>query len=187
MGKMFQAITESQAEFISDQKLFFVGTAAEEGSVSVSPKGMDSLRVLDAETIAWLNLTGSGNETSAHVQMNPRMTLMFCAFEGKPLILRVYGHAKVVHQNDPEWQDLLPLFPNMPGARQVFILTVERTQESCGTSIPFYDYKENRNTLVQTMDRMGKESIENFWKTKNTESIDGFPTNIRQLSGLNSE
>ena len=184
MGKQFQEITDEQADFIHSQHLFFVGTAAETGSVNISPKGMDSLRVIDHNTVVWLNLTGSGNETSAHVQINPRMTLMFCAFEGKPLILRLYGQAEALHQTDEKWTHYLSLFPEMSGSRQIFILHVEKTQNSCGLAVPFYDYKEDRDALVQTFQQKGKEGTEDYWQKKNQKSIDGFDTNITELSGL---
>ena len=184
MGKQFEAITDEQAEFIENQHIFFVGTAGEEGTVNVSPKGMDSLRILNRNTVAWLNLTGSGNETSAHVQINPRMTIMFCAFEGKPIILRLYGQAKVLHQADPEWSDYIGLFPETPGSRQIFLLNVERTQNSCGMGVPFYDYKQERDALVNAFRRRGKEGTESYWKQENRTSIDGFDTHIAELSGL---
>ena len=118
MAKQFSELSERWIQFISEQKLFFVGTATDTSRVNISPKGMDSLRVINNNRVAWLNVTGSGNETSAHVQVNPRMTIMFCAFDGPPLILRLYGTAKVIHQNDAEWDELYSLFKPLPGARQ---------------------------------------------------------------------
>jgi len=114
----------------------------------VSPKGMDSLRLIDDNRVIWLNLTGSGNETSAHVQESPRMTLMFCAFEGDPMILRLYGQAKVVHHSDKSWKDLISLFPSLPGARQIFDMQIDLVQASCGMAVPFYDYAGDRNQLI---------------------------------------
>lgn len=125
MAKQYAHITPKFAEFIARQKLFFVATAAADGRVNVSPKGLDSLRLLDERRVLWLNVTGSGNETAAHVLENSRMTLMFCAFEGNPLILRLYGRARVIHPRDPEWQTLLDHLPPLPGARQIFDLTVD--------------------------------------------------------------
>jgi predicted pyridoxine 5'-phosphate oxidase superfamily flavin-nucleotide-binding protein len=109
MAKQFSEISEKLKQFIEKQKIFFVGTAASDGRVNISPKGMDSLRVLDKNTIVWLNVTGSGNETSSHIQQNPRMTLMFAAFDGKPLILRIYGDAKIIHKNDEAWSKVYSL------------------------------------------------------------------------------
>ncbi len=111
MGQLFEALLPRHVTFIEGQKIFFVGTAAAKGSVNLSPKGGDSLRVLDAHTLVWLNLTGSGNESAAQVLQQPRMTVMFCAFEGAPLILRAYGQARVLHRTDPQWPSLLALFP----------------------------------------------------------------------------
>lgn len=184
MGKQFEALTEQQIAFIEQQKLFFVGTAADTGTVNVSPKGMDSLRVLDNRTVAWLNLTGSGNESAAHVQINPRMTIMFCAFEGTPLILRLYGQARALHASDKDWERYAGLFPEMPGSRQIFLLSIDKTQNSCGTSVPLYDYREDRETLKNTLQRWGKSGTEAYWEKKNQHSIDGFPTHIMRLSGV---
>lgn len=125
MGRQYQALTARLKDFIAAQKLFFTGTAAASGRINVSPKGMDTLRILDDDRIAWLNLTGSGNETAAHVQESRRMTLMFCAFEGDPLILRIYGSARVIHPRDTDWQDYYALFNPLPGARQIFVLTID--------------------------------------------------------------
>ena len=114
MAQRFPEISDKLARFIAAQKIYFVGTATSGGRVNISPKGMDSLRVIDKNRVVWLNVTGSGNETAAHVQENPRMTLMFCAFEGDPLILRLYGKAKVIHQRDAEWQPLFSQLHPLP-------------------------------------------------------------------------
>ena len=132
MGKRFDEIGDRRREFIERQKMFFVGTADSDGRVNVSPKGMDSLKVLGDNRVVWLNLTGSGNETAAHLIENDRMTLMFCAFEGSPLILRLYGHARVIHQRDAEWEGLFSMFRPIPGARQIMDMRVDLVQESCG-------------------------------------------------------
>lgn len=187
MGKFFDKITPEQAKFIRAQKMFFVATAAPEGTVNVSPKGTDSFRILNEHQIAWLNLTGSGNETSAHVQINPRMTIMFCAFEGSPLILRLYGNARVLHIKDPAWSEYASLFPEQTGARQIFILDINSTQNSCGTAVPLYDYQADREGLLQSAERRGKMGIQAYWEKANQESNDGYPTNIMNLSGLGEE
>jgi len=119
MGQRYTEITEKLKQFIEEQKIFFVGTATAKSRVNISPKGMDSLRVLGKNRIVWLNVTGSGNETSAHIQEDHRMTVMFAAFEGKPMILRLYGNANVIHKNDAEWSELYSLFNPLPGARQI--------------------------------------------------------------------
>ena len=139
---------------------------------------MDSLRVVDANRVVWLSVTGSGNETSAHIQENPRMTIMFTALEGNPMILRLYGNAKVIHKHDPEWNDLITLFPPLPGARQIFDLSVDLVQTSCGMGVPFYGYAGEREQLNVWANKKGEEGINEYWKDKNQESIDGKPTHI---------
>lgn len=178
MGKCYNELSDSDIDFIARQKIFFTGTAAAEGRVNVSPKGMDSLRVLNSARIVWLNVTGSGNETSAHVQQNPRMTIMFCALEGAPLILRLYGTAKVIHRNDPEWNDLFPLFMPLPGARQMFDLSIDMVQSSCGFGVPFFDYAGERETLTEWAVKKGEDGIKQYWEDKNQTSLDGLPTHI---------
>jgi len=136
MAQRYTELSDKLKKFIEAQKLFFVGTAAADGHVNVSPKGMDSLRVLGKNSVVWLNVTGSGNETSAHVQENPRMTLMFAAFEGNPMILRLYGEARVIHKTDPEWEERFALFDPLPGARQIFDLSIHLVQTSVPNTLP---------------------------------------------------
>lgn len=178
MGKQYEALSEKLTEFISAQKVFFVGTATADSRVNVSPKGMDSLRVLHSNRMIWLNVTGSGNETSAHVQQDPRMTIMFCAFEGPPLILRVYGKAKVLHKNDPDWDALFAHFDPLPGARQIFDLTIELVQTSCGMAVPYYAYTGERELLSDWARKKGDDGLEQYWEEKNQSSIDNIPTHI---------
>ncbi|VAX38709.1 FIG01023442: hypothetical protein [hydrothermal vent metagenome] len=179
MGQQYSEISETVKQFIENQKLYFIGTAAVDGRVNVSPKGMDSLRVLGKNRVVWLNMTGSGNETSAHVQENSRMTIMFTAFEGKPLILRLYGSAKVIHKNDSEWNELFSLFNPIPGARQIFDLTVDLVQTSCGMAVPFFDYVEERDQLNSWASKKGDAGIQEYWLEKNQISLDGKPTDIK--------
>lgn len=178
MGRRYSEISDKLKQFIEGQKIYFVGTATACGRVNVSPKGMDSLRVLDKNRIVWLNVTGSGNETSAHVQDNPRMTVMFAAFEGDPMILRLYGNAKVVHRNDPHWDGLYSLFDPIPGARQVFDLAVDLVQTSCGMAVPFFDYLGEREQLKNWAVKKGEEGLRVYWEENNQLSLDGNPTNI---------
>lgn len=178
MGKRYSEIPDKLKKFIEDQNIFFVGTAAADGRINISPKGMDSLRVLDANRVLWLSVTGSGNETSAHIQENPRMTIMFAALEGNPMILRIYGNARVIHKNDPEWKDTVTLFRPLPGARQIFALAVDLVQTSCGMGVPFYDYVGEREQLNAWASKKGEEGIKEYWKEKNQESIDGKQTHI---------
>ena len=178
MGAKNTEISDKLLQFVDAQKLFFVATAAADGRVNLSPKGMDSLRVMGRSRVIWLNVTGSGNETAAHVQENPRMTLMFTAFEGDPLILRLYGHAKVIHMKDPEWQELYEWFDPLPGARQIFDLSIDLVQESCGMAVPFFDYAGERDQLKDWAVEKGNEGIRQYWQDKNQLSLDGKPTNI---------
>jgi len=178
MSQKYTEISDKIKIFIEQQKIFFVSTAPADGRINLSPKGMDSLRVLGQNRVAWLNVTGSGNETAAHVQENGRMTLMFTAFEGNPLILRLYGSAKAIHKKDPEWEELSQHFPVLPGARQIFDLSIEMAQTSCGMSVPLYDYVEEREMLNQWASKKGDEGIKEYWQEKNQRSIDGKETHI---------
>lgn len=179
MGKQLPEITPELQDFIKDQNIFFVGTAAQDGRVNVSPKGHDSLRVLNPNKLVWLNLTGSGNETAAHLLKQDRMTIMFCAFEGKPMILRLYGHAKIYHERDKEFKKHIGLFEENTGSRQIIELDIDLVQTSCGFSIPFMDFKEERGQLNTWSKKQGRARIENYWTEKNTKSIDGFETGIK--------
>ena len=178
MGKHYSAIDADIQAFIERQHVFFVGTAAADGRVNISPKGQDTLRVLDANRVAWLNLTGSGNETAAHLLELNRMTLMWCAFEGRPNILRLYGTAAIYHPRDAQWAELLPLFPALPGARQVVVMTVDLVQTSCGMAVPFLDYRAERDELNHSMEKRGPEQVQQYWQNRNARSIDGKPTGI---------
>lgn len=183
MGQRFNELSEKHIRFIAEQKIFFVGTATADSRVNISPKGMDSLRVLGNSRIAWLNVTGSGNETSAHVQQGSRMTVMFCAFDGKPLILRIYGSAKVIHKNDSEWNDLFPLFKPLPGARQIFDIAISLVQTSCGMAVPYFSYVGDRELLSDWAAEKGDEDLKRYWEEENQVSIDGIPTNIVERNG----
>lgn len=183
MGQQFNALLDKHIAFIAEQKIFFVGTATEHSRVSVSPKGMDSLRVLSSNRVVWLNVTGSGNETAAHVQINPRMTIMLCAFDGNPLILRLYGSAKVVHPADSQWDELFALFTPLPGARQIFDLSIDLVQTSCGMAVPYLSYQGEREQLSDWAIKKGDEGLRRYWEEKNQTSIDGIPTHIVAKSG----
>lgn len=178
MAQRYSELSEKHIEFINQQKVFFVGTATADSRVNVSPKGMNSFRVLSSRRAAWLNVTGSGNETSAHVQQSPRMTIMFCAFNGPPLILRLYGSAKVIHGHDSDWNGLYGLFDPLPGARQIFDLSIELVQTSCGMAVPYYTYEDDRSLLRDWAIKKGEDGLRQYWQTKNQFSLDGIPTNV---------
>ena len=182
MGQRFPELSEDHIRFIQAQRMFFVGTATPDSRVNLSPKGMDSFRVLDSRRVAWLNLTGSGNETAAHVQHCPRMTMMFCAFEGPPLILRIYGQATAIHRGEAAWQELFPLFEPLPGARQIFDTAVDLVQTSCGMAVPRYAYQGDREELSEWAFKAGEEGVRSYWDRKNQTSIDGIPTHILSKS-----
>ncbi len=178
MAEHFEKLDARHKAFISQQHLFFVGTAGAQGFVNVSPKGMDSFRILDDTTTAWLNLTGSGNETAAHVLENGRMTVMFCSFDKQPLIMRLYGDAVAIHSRDERWDELSALFPAYTGARQIFILQVELVQTSCGYAVPYYELKGERPTLTKWADGRGEEGIQDYWAQKNMKSLNDKDTGI---------
>lgn len=181
MGKLTGSLSKSQQAFVEAQKVFFVATAAQEGRVNLSPKGMDSLRVLGPTRIAWLNLTGSGNETAAHVLATSRMTLMWCAFEGSPVILRAYGQARMHQPSDPTWEDMAALFPLLASARQVFDLHIESVQSSCGMGVPLYDYQGDRNDLITHWEKKGEKGVHAYQQKKNHTSLDGMPTGLPKV------
>ena len=178
MAEKYDHLTEQHQRFIDAQKIFFVGTAAAEGNINVSPKGLESLKIVNKNKVLWVNLTGSGNETAAHTQENPRMTLMFTSFEKNPLILRVYGTARAIHRLDPEWETVINHFPKSPGSRQVFDFSVSLVQTSCGYAVPYYDFKGERSTLEKWNDAAGEDGIKKYWEEKNTQSLDGIETGI---------
>ena len=178
MSKFYTKITSRLQKFIEAQKIFFIATAPNSGRINLSPKGMDSFRVINENRVLWLNVTGSGNETAAHLNENKRITIMFCSFEKVPNILRLYGKGTEIKLNHKNWNDLVSQFPEIPGTRQIFDITIESAQTSCGMSIPFFDYKGERNDLNDWATEQGKEGIQNYWKNKNQTSIDGLPTHI---------
>ena len=183
---MHAEITDELRGFIERQQMFFVATAplAADAAVNVSPKGMDSLRVLGPKRVAYLDLTGSGNETSAHLLENGRLTMMFCAFDGPPRILRLYGTGATVLPESDDWAALYPLFTAQPGARQIITLDVERGQTSCGFAVPRYDYVGQRETLTRWSETKGEDGLTAYREEKNAQSIDGLPTPLgsRKLS-----
>lgn len=178
MSERFEKLDDKLKAFIRQQHVYFVGTAGAEGFVNVSPKGMDSFRILDDTTVAWLNLTGSGNETAAHVLENGRMTVMFCSFDKQPLIMRLYGQAATVHPRDERWDELSALFPVYSGARQVFTLDLELIQTSCGYAVPYYELQGERPTLTKWAEKRGESGILDYWDEKNRKSLNDKDTGI---------
>lgn len=178
MAQTYPEITDDLRRFIEAQHVFFVASAplAAEGHVNMSPKGLDGLRVLGPRRVAYLDLTGSGNETSAHLRENGRITLMFCAFDGPPRILRLYGTGTTILPGSPTWDELAPRFPAHPGARQIIVADIARVQTSCGFAVPYYDYVGERDTLITWATVQGEERLETYRQKKNAASIDGLAT-----------
>lgn len=178
MAKFLEKIDDKIRKFIGEQKIFFTASAANEGRINLSPKGIDTFRVLDESTVCYLDLTGSGNETAAHIAQNGRLTIMFCSFAGAPLILRLYGKGETVHQSSEKWNEMSALFDDYAGTRQIIVLHVESLQTSCGFGIPLYEFKEDRSTLIEWAENKGEVGVNQYWQEKNQTSIDGLPTGI---------
>ena len=178
MADFFEELDAGHIAFIEEQHLYFVATATDQGRINLSPKGLDSLRVTSPREILWLNLTGSGNESAAHVLEQSRMTLMFCSFDRQPLILRVYGQARVSHRDDERWSALSRHFPAHPGARQIFVVTIESVQTSCGFAVPRFSLLEERDTLTRWSEQRGEDGIRRYWQERNATSIDGLSTGM---------
>lgn len=178
MAKQYSEITDRLRRFIEAQPMFFVATAAHDGRVNVSPKGLDSLRILSSTRVVWLNGTGSGNETAAHLLDVPRMTIMFCSFVREPQILRLYGTARAVHPGDADWDELAALFPPLLGARNIFVLDVDLAQTSCGYGVPLFEYVDQRELMNSWASKKGEEGLREYQHEHNLASIDGLPTGL---------
>ncbi len=179
MARHHDRITAELAAFIARQPLFFVATAAAAGRINLSPKGVDgTLAVLGPDRVAFLNLTGSGNETAAHLKADGRITLMFCSFEASPLILRLYGRGRAVHRRDPDWADLDRHFPALPGKRQIVEVAVDSVITSCGFGVPRMGLDGQRPTLPDWAAAKGDDGIRAYWRDKNAVSFDGLPTGL---------
>ena len=175
MSKIFEAIDEKLARFIGEQHLFFVATAplASGGYINLSPKGLDSFRILDPKTVAYLDLTGSGVETIAHTRENGRITLMFCAFNGPPKVLRLYGRGEAFEPGAPRFAQLQPLFPEIIGTRAIIVVSLERIADSCGYAIPNYEYRGERDQLIKWAQHRGADGLDEYRESHNRVSIEG--------------
>ena len=178
MGKRFDRLDPDHIAFIEAQHIYFTASAAPEGRVNVSPKGMDSLRVMGPDRVIWLNLTGSGNETAGHLLQSPRVTLMWCSFGKRPMILRAYGTARTTHGGDPGWDALATHFPAYRGARQIFDMRIELVQTSCGYAVPYMDFAGDRDTLTKWADAKTEDDIREYWRDRNSVTLDGEPTGV---------
>ena len=177
MGKTFAEIDDDLQAFIAAQRMFFVATAPLDtaGHVNLSPKGLDTLRILGPRQIAYLDYVGSGAETIAHLKENGRIALMWCAFEGPPKIVRVHGRGNVLAPDDAEYQRLRPLFPAQPDARTIIVVSVRRVASSCGFGVPLYRFERNRSQLPDWAKRKGGEGLCQYQRSKNATSLDGLP------------
>jgi hypothetical protein len=178
MAKQFDAISDGHRQFIEAQHLFFCGTAAPDGRVNISPKGMDSLRIVGPNRIIWRNMTGSGNETAGHLACLNRMTLMWCGFEARPMIMRAYGTATTLHPRDAGFDAAAAHFPQALGTRQFYDMKVDMIQTSCGYAVPFFDHAGERDVLTKWAEDKGEAAIETYWSERNSATIDGMPTHI---------
>ncbi len=177
MAKTYDSITDDLQSFIRRQHVFFVATAPLDGNghVNLSPKGLDSFRILSPWQIAYLDMTGSGNETSAHVNENGRITFMFCAFDGPPRILRLYGQGRNVLPGSPEWEALSTQFHLYTGTRQIIVADISRVQTSCGFGVPLMEYVGERDQMIHWAETKGEDGLAAYRQKHNTYSIDGLP------------
>lgn len=178
MARFYPSLDARHRAFIAAQKLFFTASGTADSRINLSPKGMDSLRVLDAQRLAYLDLTGSGNETAAHLKHDGRLTLMWCSFDSEPLIVRAYGRGRAVRRQDPEWGELRHHFAALPGERQIIMLTIDSVQTSCGYAVPLYAYAGERDTLARWAEKKGVVGLLDYWREKNQRSIDGLATDL---------
>lgn len=178
MAKFFTELNETLREFIAAQQMFFNASAPNRGRINLSPKGLDTFRILSDQRVAYLDLTGSECETAAHLAENGRLTLMFCSFAEKPLILRLYGQGWVVRPRDAGWPELRALFPPLPGERQIIGLDIESIMTTCGFAVPKYEFQGHRDALTEFTCKMGEQKMEEYRRERNQRSIDGMPTHL---------
>jgi hypothetical protein len=175
MAEFFDTLTDKHRDFIARQPVFFVATAAADGRINLSPKGMDSFRVLGDRRVAYLDVGGSGNETNAHLLASGRITIMFCAFENPALIFRIYGRGVPVLPQDPSWPELVQHFSLLPGTRQIFDITVDQAQTSCGWGVPIMHHQRDRETLSKAHLKHSDQERLAYWQRTSATSIDGLP------------
>jgi Pyridoxamine 5'-phosphate oxidase len=177
MGKLYEHITPELKSWLEGQKMFFVGTAplSAQGHINCSPKGMDTFRILSSSRVAYLDLTGSGAETMAHLRENGRIVFMFCAFTGPPQIVRLHGQGKVHNSTSPDWNSLRPQFPDYPGVRSVISAEVTRVSDSCGYAVPNLEFLSPRDGLERWAKAKSSEELVAYRRQKNSRSIDQLP------------
>lgn len=180
MGRVYESVSEGVRQFIDKQSMFFVASAplSEDGHVNLSPKGLDTLRVIDDHTVVYLDLTGSGAETIAHITENGRITIMFCAFSGPPRIVRLYGRGRIVRDGD-EFDSFASMFENYTATRSFVVVDVQRVADSCGYGVPLMELVEDRSRLIEWAADKTADDIAAYWTEKNTVSIDGLPAVVQ--------
>jgi len=178
MAKFADSLSPEIQQFIRNQKIFFTASAASEGRVNLSPKGMDTMRVLSDKELAYLDFTGSGNETAAHLRAANRVTFMWCSFDEKPLILRAYCTGRAIRSRDADWAKYAAHFQMKAGARQIIIVQVKSVQTSCGFAVPRMQFIQHRPMLTDWCEKRGNDGIQKYWEEKNQTSIDGLPTGL---------
>jgi Pyridoxamine 5'-phosphate oxidase len=180
MAKFYTELDDQLCEFIDRQQIFFTASAPTKGRINLSPKGMDTFRCLNHQQVAYLDLTGSGNETAAHLHQNGRITVMFCSFDQNPLILRLYGHGEVIRPDSSKWQEIWDSgkFVDYPGQRQIIVVNIESVQTSCGFGVPMFEQQQERSTLADWATQKGVEGVREYQIQKNQVSIDGLHTHL---------
>ncbi|MFM6943409.1 MAG: pyridoxamine 5'-phosphate oxidase family protein [Aquirufa sp.] len=178
MGEFYKQISASQESFIKKQHMYFVGTAplSGDGHINVSPKGLDSFRVISPNQVAYLDVVSSGNETSAHMLENGRITIMFCSFDKKPLILKLYGKGETILPSNEKWDTYSQGFDVYESTRQIIVVDVELVQSSCGFGVPRYDFIEHRDIHFSWAAQKGSEGLSHYIDENNLISLDGLPT-----------
>jgi hypothetical protein len=178
MSAFYDELTPEIIKFVEAQPMFFTATAPTTGRINLSPKGMDTFRVLDQHTVAWLDLTGSGNETATHIRENGRITLMFCGFGAEAKIVRLYGAGRVIRPHHAEFETLRPRFPEYPGVRQIMLVTIASAMTSCGYGVPRMDLVKERDTLAAYWAKRSDDAVPRYWREHNIFSIDGLESGI---------
>lgn len=177
MAKLYEKLDERLQEFILEQQMFFVASApiSEDGLVNISPKGLDTLQIIDSKTVAYLDLTGSGVESIAHIKENGRFVMMFCSYDKNPLILRLHGKGSVIEKSDAEWDSLRSKFQDFPAIRAIIKLSIERIADSCGWGVPLYEFMGTRDQYFGFADKLGEDGLRKAQLKYNMASLDGLP------------
>jgi len=181
MAKQFPSLDQKHCEFIAAQKIFFTASATDTSRINLSPRPCECLRIANSSTAMYLDRTGSGSETAAHLLVNSRLTIMLCSFDTTPQILRLYGHARSIKRDSTEFEALVleHFAGEIPtGARQIILLDIDLVQTSCGFGVPFFQYEGERDTLTKWADKKGVDGIRAYWQEKNRVSMDGLPTGL---------